>query len=106
MSDSSVKKHIISHYDPAVLQMISTLKLAEEKGAPAEVIESIKTALELVDQREEFTENVTSEDSDTCKKIIQATMEHDFTSVFKAGKTSWDMKPRMLSGHLEGLCYL
>ena len=45
------KKHILSHYDPAVLEVLNALKLAETSGASAEVVDSLKKALELVDLR-------------------------------------------------------
>merc|ERR1719239_1323061 len=95
-------KHILSHYDPAVLQMHKALKTAEESGAGSEVVEAIKKALELVDARDEFCETLTSPESEPWKNIMDASYAHDWKTLKAEGKTKWNLTPRMLTGHLEG----
>lgn len=101
-SSSLDTKHILSHYDPAVLQMHKALKTAEESGAGSEVVEAIKKALELVDARDEFCETLTSPESEPCKNIMDASYAHDWKTLKAEGKTKWNLTPRMLTGHLEG----
>jgi len=96
------KKHIISHYDPAVLEILNALKLAEASGAAAEVVDSLNKAIELVDLREKFTEMVTTKDSKECEKIMKDTYTTDWAGIHAEGKTSWKLAPQMVSGHLEG----
>jgi len=57
-------KHILSHYDPAVLEMHRALTLAREKGAPDEVVQSINYALTLVEKREDYCDFVSSKESE------------------------------------------
>jgi len=55
-----------------------------------------------VQLREEFTDMVTTKDSEDCERIMKVTYETDWGAIHAAGKTSWKMMPRMVSGHLEG----
>ena len=54
MSSTLDTQHILSHYDPAVLQMHKALKLAEESGVGSEVLEAMRKALKLVELRLEI----------------------------------------------------
>jgi len=95
-------KHILSHYDPAVLEMHKALSIAKEKGAPDEVVQSINYALTLVEKREDYCDYVSSKESEACANIIKETYKAPWAELKEQGKTQWLLRPGMLSGPLEG----
>lgn len=98
--------HDLSHYDPAIVEVKKALALAESSGAAPELIQTLKSAVELVKLREDFAHNATSKESATLKKILEETYRHDWESVYKQGKSAWDLKPYMMSGPLEGNTFI
>ncbi|XP_005105715.1 O-methyltransferase MdmC [Aplysia californica] len=98
----SKSEHILSHYNPAVMEMHRALKLAQDTGASPDVIKSIETALELVDLREKYTDSVTSGETEVFHKILTETYKHDWQSLHSDGKTKWNLRPKMMTGNLEG----
>ncbi|CAG5127140.1 unnamed protein product [Candidula unifasciata] len=94
--------HDLSHYDPAVEEVKKALALAESSGAVPELIETLKSALQLVELREDFAHNATSKESAALKGILDETYSHDWDSVHQQGKSLWKLSPIMMSGPLEG----
>jgi len=95
-------KHIISHYDPAVIQMHKALSLAIAKESSPEVIETMNYALQLVEKREEFCDMVTTKSSKACSKILKATYDVDWNQLQKEGKSTGSLDKKMITGNLEG----
>lgn len=98
MSSSAAKVH----YDPTVHAVRKTLETAQRTNADPEVIEGLKKALQLVDLREDYAQNCTSQQSATCREIEEMTQSHPWDELKKQGKTIWNLMPEMLSGVLEG----
>jgi len=96
------KQHVLSHYDPAVLQVSKALSVAREKGAAKEVLDAIQEALDLVEAREDFTENYTTTPSPACENILKQTYATDWQALKDQGKTDWKLTPMMMTGPLEG----
>ncbi|BFZ05954.1 hypothetical protein BsWGS_08993 [Bradybaena similaris] len=94
--------HDLSHYDPAIMQVKKALVLAESSGAAPELIQTLKSAVELVKLREDFAHSATSKESATLKRILEETYRHDWASVYQQGKSHWDLAPEIMSGPLEG----
>ncbi|XP_059157364.1 O-methyltransferase MdmC-like [Physella acuta] len=90
------------HYDPAVKEFITALRLAEETGAAPELVQALKYGLELVDLRWQFTLFGTSNESQACRNILEETHKHDWKTLHEQGKTTWELRPGMMSGTLEG----
>lgn len=95
-------KHIISHYDPAVIQMHKALSLAIAKDSSPEVIETMNYALQLIEKREEFCDYVTSDSSAACSNILENTYKVDWKKMQKDGKSSGELDRKMITGNLEG----
>jgi len=95
-------KHIISHYDPAVIQMHKALSLAIAKNSSPEVIETMNYALQLVEKREEFCDYVTSNSSKACSKILHETYNVEWKELQKEGKSTGELDKKMITGNLEG----
>ncbi|BFZ05884.1 hypothetical protein BsWGS_08923 [Bradybaena similaris] len=89
-------------FDPSVPEMQEALLLAESSGAVPELIEKLKSALDLVKLRDDFALAATSEESTKLKEIYAETHRHDWAAAHKLGKTSWALAPIMCSGQLEG----
>ncbi|XP_059157362.1 O-methyltransferase MdmC-like [Physella acuta] len=98
MSNPPVKRH----YDPAVKEFRTALRLAEETGAAPELVQALKYGLGLVDLREQFTLFGTSSESQACRNILEETQKHDWKTLHQQGKTTWQLMPAMMSGTLEG----
>jgi len=94
--------HDLSHYDPAIIEVQKALNLAKSSGASPELVQTIESALELVKLREDFAHDSTSKESKTLKAVIDETYRHDWDTVYKQGKSIWNLSPEMLSGPLEG----
>ncbi|BFZ05886.1 hypothetical protein BsWGS_08925 [Bradybaena similaris] len=90
------------HADPAVTEVQKALLLAESSGATPELIEKLKSALDLVKLRDDFALAATSKESTKLREIYEETHRHDWAAVHKQGKSSWTLSPGMCSGHLEG----
>jgi hypothetical protein len=76
--------------------------VAVSSGASPEVIKSLESALELIQLREDFAHQSTSEPSKTLHEILEETYKHDWKKVHQDGKSSWRLSPVMMSGPLEG----
>lgn len=90
------------HADPAVTEVQNALHLAESSGAAPELIEKLKSALDLVKLRDDFALAATSKESTKLREIFEETHRHDWAAVHKQGKLSRTLSPWMCSGHLEG----
>ncbi|CAL1534379.1 unnamed protein product, partial [Lymnaea stagnalis] len=91
-----------SHYDPTVVALEKTIELAKNSGAAPDLVEALEGVRNLVTEREEYTLNTTTKESETCRDIIEKTNKHDWETPFQEGKTTWLLKPFMMSGALEG----
>ncbi|BFZ05888.1 hypothetical protein BsWGS_08927 [Bradybaena similaris] len=90
------------HIDPAVDEVHKALHLAESSGAAPELIQKLKSVLDLVKLREDFAVGSTSEESSKLRQIFEESRRHDWAAVHKQGKTSWLFLPGMCSGKLKG----
>ncbi|KAH9495546.1 hypothetical protein Btru_013534 [Bulinus truncatus] len=98
----SSQRQNLSHYDPAVRQVEKALQLAQSTNASPELIQTLENACELILLRENYTLSNTNEDSAACKNILEQTFKHDWETVHKEGKTTWNLRPGMMTGPLEG----
>ncbi|KAK7465164.1 hypothetical protein BaRGS_00037667 [Batillaria attramentaria] len=90
------------HYDPTVGVIQETLEAAQRTKADPEVIEGLKKALQLVDLRDDYALQCSSQESAACREIGKLTLSHPWDELKKDGKTIWNLMPDMLSGPLEG----
>ncbi|KAK7465165.1 hypothetical protein BaRGS_00037668 [Batillaria attramentaria] len=90
------------HYDPTIGVIQKTLEAAQRTKADPEVIEGLERALKLVDLRDDYALQCSSQESAACREIVKLTLSHPWDELKKEGKTIWNLTPRMLSGPLEG----
>ncbi|CAL1534381.1 unnamed protein product [Lymnaea stagnalis] len=90
------------HCDPAISKFEKALELAESTQASSEIIKALKSGLELIHLREEFTLYATSTQSEPCENILDETYSHDWKTLHDQGKTTWNLLPQMMTGPLEG----
>ncbi|XP_059174492.1 uncharacterized protein LOC131954762 [Physella acuta] len=91
-----------SHYDPAIVALEEAVKLSKAPGTAPELADAVQKVRDLVRIREEFTSFTTTKGSEGCQAIYEATTKHDWEKPFEEGKTTWLLRPFMMSGHLEG----
>ncbi|BFZ05953.1 hypothetical protein BsWGS_08992 [Bradybaena similaris] len=99
---SIMSKPVSAIYDPAVMELHKALQLAKSSGASPELLQTLQSALDLVEKREEFALATTSKQSETLREIYEETYRHDWEKVHQEGKTVWNLRPGMMSGLLEG----
>ncbi|ESP05056.1 hypothetical protein LOTGIDRAFT_230087 [Lottia gigantea] len=85
-------------YDPAYRELTSLLSSSEIKGVDPAVLQKLNTIKELFEKRHEYADNLSTSPSDLLNEITKATVSHPWDEVYKAGKTSWNINPRMISG--------
>ncbi|XP_076454564.1 O-methyltransferase MdmC-like [Babylonia areolata] len=90
------------YQDPALLELMDVLELAQSTGADPQVVEGIRKVLHHVDLREDFTLRSSSDESGVCRKVAQETVDMQWSELKEQGKTSMTLTPKMLSGRLEG----
>ncbi|KAK6194746.1 hypothetical protein SNE40_000315 [Patella caerulea] len=84
--------------DPAVRELAALLESPEIKDVKPEIREKLEKILEMSNKRHNYADEITTTHSDVLDQITQETRTHPWEEVFKAGKTSWIMPARMISG--------
>ncbi|XP_055896784.1 O-methyltransferase MdmC-like isoform X2 [Biomphalaria glabrata] len=98
----SSTRRSMSHYDPAVAQVEKALQLAQSSNVPPELLQTLELACDLIQKRDDYTDSNTSYDSAACRNILEQTLKHDWDAVHRQGKTTWNLRPGMMTGRLEG----
>ncbi|KAK6194744.1 hypothetical protein SNE40_000314 [Patella caerulea] len=68
------------------------------KDVKPEMREKLEKILDMSKKRHNYADEITTKHSEVLDQITQETMTHPWEEVFKAGKTSWIMPTRMISG--------
>ena len=55
--------------------------------------------------RDEYCESVSTGPSEALSMLQRDTLNYPFAQAYKDGKIKWQLNPRMMSGHFEGLKY-
>jgi len=92
----------LRRYDPAQKLLIELRQDCEEKGVDEDIRKGIEKAIKLLQDRDSYCENVSSEPSDALKTITKESLTHPFEELFNAGKTMWKLSQGMMTGTLEG----
>jgi caffeoyl-CoA O-methyltransferase len=85
-----------------VQQLEKILKMAEEVESPATLRTSLKKAYHLAAGIDQYTEEVSTQESSALANLAQKTQQEDWSKRFSDGETVRQLEQEMLSGHLEG----
>jgi len=88
--------------EPVVRELLALQKLCEEKGVDKSIKESVSKALELTMGRYDYSSGITSDESEPLASVAKETASFPFKQAFEDGKTSWSMRPMMMSGKIAG----
>ncbi|MBD2440375.1 O-methyltransferase [Nostoc sp. FACHB-110] len=92
----------ITPHSILVDQLQQTLKLAQAKNIPVEILDSLTQAVELAAGLDPYLDQYTTPESNALKALAQKTSQEDWSQRFSDGETVRQLEQEMLSGHLEG----
>ncbi|KAK3084299.1 hypothetical protein FSP39_011259 [Pinctada imbricata] len=76
-------------------------ELAEKEGVSQELKDEINRIAELDQARDEYCESITTSASKELENLIEETIKHPWDKAHDEGKTTWRIRPGMMSGNLE-----
>lgn len=88
--------------DPAIRELREIQALCDERGVDADIKQRLSDAIALAEERDKYCESISSAASEALQTIQRETMSYPFDEAFKQGKTKWQLRPGMMSGHFEG----
>ncbi|MBD0386978.1 MAG: class I SAM-dependent methyltransferase [Nostoc sp. C3-bin3] len=92
----------ITPHSILVAQLQQTLKLAEEKNIPVEILDSLRQGVQLAAGLDPYLDDYTTPESSALTALAQKTSIEDWSKRFSDGETVRQLEQEMLSGHLEG----
>lgn len=92
----------ITPHSILVAQLQQTLKLAQQKNIPAEILDSLRQTVQLAAGLDPYLDDYTTPESSALKALAQKTSTEDWSKRFSDGETVRQLEQEMLSGHLEG----